>query len=80
MRLLCLNAIVPQMEHAPHNSYMLECDHTKGELAVFALYPVDCLKTLDEFKDITDTTTLNNSGVEGDKGATSTHTSSPHMR
>lgn len=68
MKLLCLNNIVPQMEHAPHKIYMLEFDHTQGELAIFSLYPVETLKTLEEFKDITDTTTINKIGVEGDKG------------
>lgn len=68
MKLLCLNNIVPQMEQAPHKIYMLEFDHTQGELAIFSLYTVEALKTLDEFKDITDKTTINMIGVEGDKG------------
>ena len=68
MKLLCLNKIVPQMEHAPHKIYMLEFDHTQGELAIFSLYTVEALKTLKEFKDITDKTTINMIGVEGDKG------------
>jgi hypothetical protein len=68
MKLLCLNNIVPQMLRAPHKFYMLEFDHTKGELAMFSLFPVQVLKTLDEFKDITDKTTVNKIGVEGDKG------------
>ena len=68
MKLLCLNDIVPQMSHAPHKIYMLEFDHTKGELAMFSLFPNEALKTLDEFKDINDKTTVNKIGVEGDKG------------
>ena len=47
---------------------MLEFDHTKGELAMFSLFPSQALKTLDEFKDIDEKTTINKIGVEGDKG------------
>lgn len=68
MKLLCLNNIVPEMSRAPHKIYMLEFDHTKGELAMFSLHPSAVLKTLREFKDINDKTTINTIGVEGDKG------------
>ena len=67
MKLLCLNQVVPQMERAPHKIYMLEFDHFKGELCQFLLFPVDYLHQLAEFKDVTDKTTLNIIGVEGDK-------------
>lgn len=67
MRLLNLNSIVPQMEHAPHKIYMLEFDHDNGELCQFTMFPVEFLKQLPEFKDVNDKTTFNIIGVEGDK-------------
>lgn len=67
MRLICLNKVVPEMKHAPHKIYMLEFDHSKGELAEFTLMSVPFLKRISEFADITDKTTLNVIGVEGDK-------------
>lgn len=68
MKLLELNNLVPQMANAPHKIYMLEFDHQMGELATFSLFPTDVLKEFSEFKDITDKTTINKIGVEGDKG------------
>ena len=67
MRLICLNRVVPEMKYAPHKIYMLEFDHSKGELAEFTLMSVRFLKRIPEFADITDKTTLNIIGVEGDK-------------
>lgn len=67
MRLISLNDIVPEMKHAPHRIYMLEFDHTKGELAEFELLPLEFLQRMPAFRDVTDKTTLNVLGVEGDK-------------
>ena len=67
MRLISLNKVVPEMKHAPHNIYMLEFDHSKGELAQFTLMTLPFLQRIPEFADITDKTTLNVIGVEGDK-------------
>ena len=67
MQLISLNEIVPQMKNAPHKIYMLEFDHSKGELFMFNQNPVGFLHEFKEFEGVTDKTTLNIIGVEGDK-------------
>lgn len=67
MRLISLNNIVPEMEHAPHKIFMLEFDHQRGELAEFSIFPLEFIQQMPEFEDTNDKTTLNIIGVEGDK-------------
>lgn len=67
MKLISLNELVPHMEHAPHKIYMLEFDHSEGELFIFSQNPVGFMRQFNEFDDVSDKTTFNIIGVEGDK-------------
>jgi hypothetical protein len=67
MKLISLNEVVPDMEHAPHRIYMMEFDHSRGELFMFNQNPVGFLREFEDFNDVDDKTTLNIFGVEGDK-------------
>ncbi len=67
MKLISLNDIVPEMKQAPHRIYMLEFDHSRGELFVFNQNPVGFLREFPDFEDVDEKTTLNIYGVEGDK-------------
>lgn len=67
MNLVSLNEVVPEMKHAPHKIYMLEFDHSKGELVEFKLLPIEFIQRFPEFEDVDDKTTFNIIGVEGDK-------------
>lgn len=67
MKLISLNEVVPHMEHAPHQIYMLEFDHSEGELFIFTQNPIGFMQQFEQFADVTDKTTFNIIGVEGDK-------------
>lgn len=67
MKLVSLNEIVPEMKQAPHQIYMMEFDHSRGELFIFNQNPVGFLHEFKEFSDVSDKTTLSIIGVEGDK-------------
>ena len=67
MRLISLNEIVPEMKDAPHKIFMLEFDHSQGELFMFNQNPIGFLNEFDQFSDVTDRTTFTIIGVEGDK-------------
>ncbi len=67
MKLVSLNSIVPEMRDAPHKIYMLEFDHSQGELFMFNQNPVGFVRQFKEFAEVDEKTTLNIIGVEGDK-------------